>query len=110
MDGLTGNTLDSHRLIAAAGQQGPEVQDAVVEELFHNYFTQARQQCLSQYMCMGMLIPGLALSMHAQPTTHTNAMLGLPQSLRLPCGSRLEFDKQAQDGVELKEDLGYCLS
>ncbi|KAK9825745.1 hypothetical protein WJX74_003649 [Apatococcus lobatus] len=42
MDGLTGNTLDSHRLIAAAGQQGPQVQDALVEELFSNYFTQGK--------------------------------------------------------------------
>lgn len=38
--GLTGNTLDSHRLIAFAGQQGLEKQDALVEELFLNYFTQ----------------------------------------------------------------------
>ena len=44
MEGLTGNTLDSHRLIAAAGQQGPQIQDALVEELFSNYFTQVRSR------------------------------------------------------------------
>ena len=40
MDGLTGNTLNSHRLIAYAGQQGWDVQDRTVEELFKAYFTQ----------------------------------------------------------------------
>lgn len=40
MDGLTGNTFNSHRLIAFASRQGPEAQDRVVEELFKAYFTQ----------------------------------------------------------------------
>jgi predicted DsbA family dithiol-disulfide isomerase len=40
MEGLTGNTFNSHRLIAFAGRQGPDVQDRVVEELFKAYFTQ----------------------------------------------------------------------
>ena len=40
MEGLTGNTFNSHRLIAHAGRQGPEVQNRVVEELFKAYFTQ----------------------------------------------------------------------
>lgn len=35
---LTGNTFNSHRLIAWAGSMGPDKQDAVVEELFLNYF------------------------------------------------------------------------
>ncbi|CAL5221167.1 g3307 [Coccomyxa viridis] len=42
MDGLTGNTLDSHRLIAYAGRQGYDVQDKVVEELFKAYFTEGK--------------------------------------------------------------------
>ena len=42
MDGLTGNTLNSHRLIAYAGRQGYDVQDRLVEELFKAYFTEAR--------------------------------------------------------------------
>ena len=42
MDGLTGNTLNSHRLIAQAGEQGFDTQDRLVEELFKAYFTQAR--------------------------------------------------------------------
>ena len=42
MDGLTGNTLNSHRLIAHAGEQGFDTQDRLVEELFKAYFTQAR--------------------------------------------------------------------
>ncbi len=40
MDGLTGNTLNSHRLIAFAGQQGVDVQDRVVEQVFKAYFTE----------------------------------------------------------------------
>ena len=54
MDGLTGNTLNSHRLIAYAGQQGLDVQDRLVEELFKAYFTQVRllqvhpTECLHQ--------------------------------------------------------------
>lgn len=37
-----GKTLDSHRLIRLAGQQGPEKQNALVDELFANYFTQEK--------------------------------------------------------------------
>ncbi len=40
MEGKTGNTLNSHRLIAFAGRQGPDVQDRVVEQLFRAYFTE----------------------------------------------------------------------
>ena len=36
----TPNTLDAHRLIALAGEQG--VQDAVVEAFFRGYFTEGR--------------------------------------------------------------------
>ncbi|MED6198541.1 hypothetical protein PIB30_067389 [Stylosanthes scabra] len=42
MSGLTGNTLDSHRLIYFAGQQGLEKQHAFVEELCLGYFTQGK--------------------------------------------------------------------
>lgn len=38
--GLTGNTFNSHRLIAWAESKGK--QDAVVEELFRNYFTEEK--------------------------------------------------------------------
>lgn len=50
MDGQTGNTLNSHRLIALAGQQGLDKQDKLVELLFTAYFTQVQQQILS---CLG---------------------------------------------------------
>ena len=40
MEGETGNTLNSHRLIALAGQQGTDTQDKLVEALFKAYFTQ----------------------------------------------------------------------
>lgn len=40
--GLTGNTLDSHRLIYFAGQQGPDKQHNLVEELCTGYFTQEK--------------------------------------------------------------------
>lgn len=42
MDGKTGNTLTSHRLIAHAAKQGPEKQNALVEELFKAYFVEVR--------------------------------------------------------------------
>ncbi|KAG6743018.1 hypothetical protein POTOM_053963 [Populus tomentosa] len=42
MSGLTGNTLDSHRLINFAGQQGLDKQHKLAEELFLGYFTQAK--------------------------------------------------------------------
>ncbi|XP_010257944.1 PREDICTED: uncharacterized protein LOC104597878 [Nelumbo nucifera] len=42
MSGLTGNTLDSHRLIAFARHQGPDKQRALVEELGLGYFTQGK--------------------------------------------------------------------
>lgn len=47
MEGSTGNTLNSHRLIALAGQQGLDKQDKLVELLFKAYFTQVQQQMLS---------------------------------------------------------------
>ena len=42
MDGLTGNTLNSHRLIAFAGQEGLTKQNALVDALFKAYFTEVR--------------------------------------------------------------------
>lgn len=36
--GKTGNTRDSHRLIAEAGSKGLDVQDKLVNALFHAYF------------------------------------------------------------------------
>ncbi|OAY56960.1 uncharacterized protein YwbO isoform X2 [Manihot esculenta] len=42
ISGLTGNTLDSHRLVFFAGQQGLDKQHNLVEELFLGYFTQAK--------------------------------------------------------------------
>lgn len=40
--GVTGNTFNSHRLIAMAGSKGAQVQDKVVESLFDAYFNQER--------------------------------------------------------------------
>lgn len=45
MGGNTGNTFDSHRLISSAAKQG--LQDAMVEELFQNYFEQ--EKCISDH-------------------------------------------------------------
>eukprot|EP00475_Leptophrys_vorax_P003992 TRINITY_DN12336_c0_g1_i1.p2 TRINITY_DN12336_c0_g1~~TRINITY_DN12336_c0_g1_i1.p2 ORF type:complete len:159 (-),score=14.22 TRINITY_DN12336_c0_g1_i1:339-761(-) len=42
LGGLTGNTLDSHRLLAYARSKGAAVQNAVVEELFLDYFTREK--------------------------------------------------------------------
>lgn len=42
MGGKTGNTLDSHRLLELAAQQSPEKQNALVEELFKNYFSEEK--------------------------------------------------------------------
>ena len=47
MEGKTGSTLNSHRLIALAGQQGLNKQDKLVELLFRAYFTQVQQHTLS---------------------------------------------------------------
>lgn len=40
--GLTGSTLDSHRLITFAAHQGYVKQNALVDELFLNYFCQGK--------------------------------------------------------------------
>ncbi|PKA49177.1 hypothetical protein AXF42_Ash010862 [Apostasia shenzhenica] len=40
--GLTGSTLDSHRLITFAANQGYDKQNALVEELFKNYFIEGK--------------------------------------------------------------------
>ncbi|AQK64300.1 uncharacterized protein LOC100194152 [Zea mays] len=42
MSGLTGDTMDSHRLIALAGHQGYDKQNALVGELFLNYFCEGK--------------------------------------------------------------------
>lgn len=47
MDGETGNTLNSHRLIALAGQQGADTQDKLVEALFKAYFSQVNTAVLN---------------------------------------------------------------
>jgi len=39
---LTGNTFNSHRLIAYAGSISDETQDKVVEALFHAYFADSK--------------------------------------------------------------------
>jgi len=41
-EGVTGNTFNSHRLINFAGSKGAATQDAVVEELFKNYFAEEK--------------------------------------------------------------------
>uniref|UniRef100_A0A1J3FIJ5 Uncharacterized protein YwbO n=1 Tax=Noccaea caerulescens TaxID=107243 RepID=A0A1J3FIJ5_NOCCA len=40
--GLTGNTLDSHRLIHYTGEHAPDKQHSLVEELCLGYFTQGK--------------------------------------------------------------------
>jgi len=46
--GLVANTMDSHRLIHWAGKVGGAAQqNALVEELFANYFTEVRLLCCS---------------------------------------------------------------
>lgn len=42
LSGLTGNTLDSHRLIYFAGQQGLDKQHNLVDELCVGYFTKGK--------------------------------------------------------------------
>ncbi|KAI5432337.1 uncharacterized protein LOC127128698 [Lathyrus oleraceus] len=42
LNGLTGNTIDSHRLIYFSGEQGLDKQHDLVEELFLGYFTQGK--------------------------------------------------------------------
>lgn len=42
MGGKTGSTLDSHRLLELAGRQSLEKQNALVEQLFLNFFTQEK--------------------------------------------------------------------
>lgn len=42
LGGLTGNTLDSHRLITWSEQFGRDKQNALVEELFRNYFSEEK--------------------------------------------------------------------
>jgi predicted DsbA family dithiol-disulfide isomerase len=43
MEGNTGPTLDSHRLITFAARHNK--QDELVEELFRNYFLEAKTIC-----------------------------------------------------------------
>ncbi|KMZ64035.1 DSBA oxidoreductase family protein [Zostera marina] len=42
LNGLTGNSLDSHRLIQFAGKQGYDKQNLVVKELLINYFIEGK--------------------------------------------------------------------
>ena len=48
--GLTGNTLDSHRLIAwAEDKYGAQLQNKLVEEFFLDYFTRV---CVRACVCV----------------------------------------------------------
>ena len=79
MDGLTGNTLNSHRLIAYAGEQGFDTQDRLVEELFKAYFTQA----------ILFLWPASVLHLQsAQPAMHAAPA---PQICRIRCEESFQF-------------------
>lgn len=60
MEGQTGNSLNSHRLIAFAGRQGADVQDRVVEQLFKAYFTEVCPMQLSVCICIPVNLSGLA--------------------------------------------------
>ena len=51
MEGKTGSTLNSHRLIALAGRQGLDKQDKLVELLFRAYFTQVQQHVPGVHPC-----------------------------------------------------------
>ena len=42
LSGKTGNTFNSHRLIALAGREGPEMQERMVSNLFRAYFEEVR--------------------------------------------------------------------
>lgn len=65
MEGETGSTLNSHRLIALAGEQGLEKQDKLVEALFKAYFTQVPHTCSSQIASRVVLLAStLVFSMH----------------------------------------------
>lgn len=57
MEGKTGNTLNSHRLIALAGGQGLEKQDKLVEALFKAYFTQVLLQQFTALLLMLVVLP-----------------------------------------------------
>ncbi|OWM64492.1 hypothetical protein CDL15_Pgr020459 [Punica granatum] len=51
LNGLIGNTLDSHRLIFYAGQKAPEMQHNLVEELCLGYFTQGKSIGDRRFCC-----------------------------------------------------------
>ena len=61
MEGKTGSTLNSHRLIALAGQQGLDKQDKLVELLFRAYFTQVQQHMLSFHDYIPVSAVGLCM-------------------------------------------------
>ncbi|RXH89700.1 hypothetical protein DVH24_032057 [Malus domestica] len=50
LSGLTGSTLNSHRLIYFAGTQGHDKQHDLVGELFLGYFTQAKYIADGEYL------------------------------------------------------------
>lgn len=57
VDGLTGNTFDSHRLVAFAGRQGAAVQDRLVEQLFRSYFEEVTSLTKIVLMCSASIAP-----------------------------------------------------
>ena len=75
MDGLTGNTLNSHRLIAYAGEQGFDTQDRLVEELFKAYFTQARLLLRAAYEAAAYVT---RRPRYARRVTPSDLYIGLP--------------------------------
>ncbi|KAK9153111.1 hypothetical protein Sjap_000591 [Stephania japonica] len=59
LSGLTGNTLNSHRLITWAGNHGLDKQNALVEELFVGYFTQGKYIGDSKFLAQAAAKVGL---------------------------------------------------
>ena len=73
MGGMTGSTMDSHRLIQYSEKFGVDKQNELVEELFNNYFCQ--EKCCAKW----------------QQRRHERAVVAW---LRLPAGERAEILKR----------------
>ena len=83
--GKTGNSFNSHRLIALAGRQGPQVQDALINALFKAYFEEVRCWSRSCLLCAGScqahLPPGSQAAAHMRPLLPQGKFINDPEVL-----------------------------
>ena len=104
--GKTGNTFNSHRLIALAGRQGPLVQDKLVNALFKAYFEQVSSCCLLELL-LCCAVPDAEISVQGKFLNDPKVLLEAAQIAGVDDAEKVVADPDA--GREQVRCLRTCV-